>query len=331
MIPLMFAVPEALADPLLYERMGAVIKDVGTGQIAGHVQELGGWGLISKLAIPGGNPIGLATEAVQIVQLHRIQQTLNTVQTLATVGAVASVASLGVSVAGFAVVIQKLNRMERKLDQVLTETAKVRKLVERLHVKVDALPMAVLSARLEEISMAQLYDEPRRRDSLRDSVEKLAELRHFYAALLADPEFCALGTDNILALLDAQERLMAACQGELHAEFLLGGDPRVMANRWHNQQEAFNAIAWQDRASLYELIEQGDRDSGVFMVTPPSARLAKVEQVNEIRAESTARLASVPALATFLAEKDISASQYLQLLSAQEGAGEPLVVIDARE
>ncbi len=331
MIPLTFTVPVELSDPAIYQRVGAIIKTISTGEIAGHVQELSGWSLLSKVPIPGGNPIGLATEAVQMVQLHRIQQTLNTVQTLATVGAVASVASLGVSVAGFAVVIQKLNRMEGKLDRVLAETARVRNLVERLHVKVDALPMAVLSARLEEVSMARLYDEQRRRDSLRDSVEKLAELRHFYGALLANPEFCAFGTENLLALLDTHERLIAACQGELHAEFLLGGDPRVLASRWQHQNDVFNAIAWREREDLYQLTEQGDRDLGVFMITPPAERRAKVEQIDEIWTESTARLASVPALASYISERGVSVPHYLQLLKDQEGAGEPLVVIDARK
>ena len=335
MIPITFTVPGALSNPLVYERAGAIIKEIGTGQIAGHVQELGGWSLLSRLPIPGGNPVGMVTEgvsqAVQMAQLQRIQQTLNTVQTLATVGAVASVASLGVSVAGFAVVIQKLNRMEGKLDRVLADTARTRGLVERLHVKFDVLPMAVLRARLEEVSRAGLYDEPRRRDSLRDSVEKLAELRHFYGALLANPEFCAFGTDNLLALLDTQERLVATCQAELHAEFLLGGDPRVIANRWRDQNDVFNAIAWRDGESLYQLTEQGDRDAGVFMVTSPAERRARVEQVEAIWTESTARLASVPALASFLSDREVSVPHYLQLLEDQEQTGEPLVVLDARK
>lgn len=333
-MPLTFTVPAALSDPLVYERVGAVIKWIGTGKIAGHVQELGGLSLLSKFPIPGGNPIGLVAQvvgqAIQMSQLQRIQQTLNTVQTLATVGAVASVASLGVSVAGFAVVIQKLNRMEGKLDRVLAETARMRGLVERLHVKVDALPMAVLSARLEEVSMARLYDEQRKRDSLRDSVEKLAELRHFYGALLANPEFCAFGTDNLLALLDTQERLIATCYAELHAEFLLGGDPRVLANRWQHHTDVFNAIAWQSREDLYQLTEQGDRDAGVFMVTSPAERRARVEQIDEIWTESTARLASLPALASFLSGRGVSVPHYLQLLKEQEGTGDLLVVIDAR-
>ena len=177
--------------------------------------------------------------------------------------------------------------------------------------------------------MAWLYDGQRRLDSLRDSVERLAELRHYYGALLADPEFCAFGTDNMLALLDAQERLVAACQGELHAEFLLGGDPRILTSRWQHQQDVFNAIAWRDRESLYELTEQGDRDAGVFMVTAPGVRLAVVRQIDEVRTESTARLASIPALATFLAQQGVSAPHYFQLLKEQEVA-QPLVVIDAR-
>ena len=273
----------------------------------------------------------MVTEAVQMAQLHRIQQTLNTVQTLATVGAVASVASLGVSVAGFAVVIKKLNRMEGKLDRMLAETARVRGLVERLHVKVDALPMAVLSARLEEVAMARLYDEQRRRDSLRDSVEKLAELRHFYSALLASPEFCAFGTENLLALLDTQERLVAVCQGELHAEFLLAADPRVIERRWRNQNDAFNSIAWRDRESLYQLTEQADRDSGVFLVTSPGERRARVEQIAKIWTESKARLASLPALSSFLADRDVSVPHYLQLIEEREQNGEPLVIVDARK
>ena len=192
MIPLTFEVPEALSDPLVYERVGAIIKERATGQIAGHIQQLGGWDLLRHVPIPGGNPLELATQAIQMAQLHKIQQTLNTVQTLATVGAVASVATLGVSVAGFAAVLSKLKRMEGKLDQMLAVTVKVRSLVEHLHVKVDALPMAALQARLEAVSMARLYDKTRRRDALQDAVENLAELRHYYGALLASQQFCAL-------------------------------------------------------------------------------------------------------------------------------------------
>jgi len=100
--------------------------------------------------------------------------------------------------------------------------------------------------------------------------------------------------------------------------------------RWHHQQDVLGAIAWQDRQSLYELTEQGDRDAGVFMVTPPDVRLAKVRQVDAIWTESTARLVSLPALSTLLAERGVSSLHYAQLLHEQEQAGKSLVIVDAR-
>lgn len=324
---LTFIEPWALSNPALYERFGAIIKDRATGQIVGHVQELSGWNLISKLPIPGGNPLDLVTQGVELAQLHRIQHTLNTVQTLATVGAVASVASLGVAVAGFAAVLKRLSRMEGKLDQAIAQLARVRRVVEHLHVKVDCLATAVLRARLEEVSMARLYAEPRRRDSLRDSVEKLAELRHYYGLLLASHEFCALGTDNLLALLDTQERLVAACQGELLAEFLLNEDPAVIAQRWQHQKLIFDAMAWRSRESLYQLTEQGDRDANVFMVTTAEERRAKVIAVEEIRSESISRLASFPTLAQFLHEEGVTAAEYIRLVEDGERTEEPLVIV----
>jgi hypothetical protein len=316
---------------MLYARYGAVIKEIATGKVAGHIQELSGWKLLQHLPIPGGNPLGLVTEAIQVAQLHRIQQTLSTVQTLATVGAVTSVATLGVSIAGFAVVLSKLNRMERKLDHLLAGTAQVRSLAERLHVKIDALSMAALQARLEAVSMAWFYDEPRRRHSLQDSVERLAELRHYYGALLANHEFCTFSTNNLVALLDTQERLVAACQGELFAEFLLGSEPRVISERWRYQREVFDGIAWRTAETLYQLAEQGDRDAGVFMVTDAQERRAKVKAITNIRTESTARLASVPALVEFLHDRDVTVTEYIGLLEEQQRAGENLIVIDARE
>jgi hypothetical protein len=329
-VPLTFVVPEALSDPALYKRIGAVIWEISNNKIAGHVQEKRGFELLSRLPIPGGNPLNLAVDAMQSGQMVMIQRTLNSVQSLATVGAVASVASLGVSIAGFAVVLAKLNRMDGKLDKMLGETARLRGLVEGLGVKVDALPMSQLRARLEEVGLARRYDPIRRRDSLRDSVEKLSELRHFYGSLLASPDFCSLGTDNMLALADTHERLVAACQGELFAEFMLGGDPGVMAERWRLQQKVFETVAWSDSEALYDLTAQGDRDAGVFKVTKAEDRLARVQTLAAIREESIARLASMPLLTAHLHERGVTADEYMRALDEQEQIESALVVLDAR-
>ncbi|MEP6482570.1 MAG: hypothetical protein ABJA94_11245 [Rhodoglobus sp.] len=330
MMPINFTVPSAFSNPAIYERIGAIIKEKATGQIVAHVQEAGGWGLLRHLPIPGGNPLQLVTEGIQMVQLAKIQQTLNTVQTLATFGAVASVASLGVSIAGFAVVLSKLKRMDGKLDQALSDTARIRSLAERLHVKVDALPLAVLSSHLEAVHMAWRYEPRRRRDSLQASVGALATLRHYYAALLSSEEFCLQGTGGLLALLDTHERLIAASEGEMFAEFLLDGEMSVVDERWRVQQQSLDSVAWRSAGALYELAEQGDRDAGVYLVTTAAERRAKVSAVADVRQESVARLGSLPELASFLRARGLSGIDYLQLLREKSADDTPLVAIDTR-
>ena len=329
-MPLTFETPVKFGDPLLYERIGAIIHERASGKIVGHIQELGGWGLLSKTPIPGGNPLGLVTETIKIGQLHGIQQTLNTVQTLATVGAVASVATLGVSIAGFAAVLSKLKRIDGKLDRILSEVARIRQLVESINIKADALQIAELRQGLEAVALARHYPVGRRHTDLTITIQNLAKLRHYYGELLANQQFCSFGTENISMLLDVQERLVAACEGELFAEFLLGSTPDAITARWGEQHKVFDAIAWTSPKSLYQLAEQGDRDNDVHMVTSAQERSDKVKTLAEIRAESTARLASLPALAQFLHERDVSVPHYMQLLEEESKAGHCLVVVTAR-
>lgn len=331
MTALVFTVPAEFSNRLVYERVGALIKETATGKIAGHIQELSGWGLVSHLPIPGANPLELVTDGIQMAQLAGIRRTLDTVQTLATVGAVASVASLGVSVGGFAIVISKLNRMDRKLDRLLSETARVRHLVQSLHVKLDALAMAELRSALEELELASLYEPARREQALHRSIGTLSILRHYYATLLAEPQFCALGTDSLLALLDTHERLVAASGGELFAEFLLGSDTRVIEERWRRQKKLLEGVAWRSAEHLYEMAEQGDRDGGKDLVILPDDRGAKVRALTQVRNESVARLESLPLLASFLEKRDISPVEYLREVQQRALTGESLAVVDARQ
>jgi len=246
------------------------------------------------------------------------------------VGAIASVASLGVSIAGFTLVLSKLNRMDRKLDQVLSETAKVRSLVERLHVKVDALPMARLRAELEAVGLAQNYDRARRRDSLHRSIAELATLRHYYAALLADEQFCALGTEHMLALVDTHERLVAASEGELFAEFLLDSDPHVIEQRWLRQQEVLDSVGWKTPIALFDMAREGDRALGVDLVIDNGIRAGKVQAITQIRNESLDRLSSLPAISIRLAEKGISPAAYVNEVSNYVERDSALLAVDLR-
>lgn len=324
MIDHLFRVPGEFWNAAAYSRVGALIKDRATGKIVGHLQEVGPWKLSSSLPIPGGNPLQLITETVQIGQLANIQNTLNAVQTLATVGAVASVASLGVSILGFSVVTAKLTRMDRKLDLLIGETSRLRDAVERLNVKVDALPLAKLSAELEAIGLAQGYEHSRQKEVLKRALSELAVLRHYYHALLADRCLFAAGTTGLPAVLDAHERLIACCQGELFAELLIADDPAHVEDRWLRQRDMLHTLRWRDAKELYDLAEEGDRASGVYGVTTAAERQVKVKALTEIRSESLARLESGPHLAAFLAGTGTTPAEYLKAVS--EWAGDMPVV-----
>lgn len=326
MIDHLFRVPEEFWNPALYERFGSIVKDRATGKIVGHLQEVGSWGLSAGLPIPGRNALGLVTEAVQIAQLAGIQRTLSTVQTLATIGAVASVASLGVSVVGFSVVTAKLSRMDRKLDRLLGESRRLQNSVKQLNVKLDALPLARLKAELENVGMAQGYEPSRRREALQRATSELSVLRHYYRAVLSDHSLYGSGTAGLPAVLDAHERLVACCQGELFAELSLADDPALVERRWTLQREQLSSLGWQSARELYDLAEEGDRETGVYTVTSAAERREKVKALIEVRGESLSRLESAPYLARFLRTTNTSATDYLSAVS-DWGAERAVVVV----
>jgi hypothetical protein len=325
-----FRLPAEFSDPNLYERFGSLVKDKATGRIVAHLQETSSFELLRHLPIPGGNVLGLITDTVQTIQLAKIQQTLNAVQSMESVGAVASVASIGISVAGFELVMGKLRRMDGKLDRLLSGAVELRNLVVDTHVKLDAIPLARLNAELEGVGMAYFYDSERRRDSLQKSIGELRALRHYYGILMSNEKFCALGTNNLAALLDTHERLIATSEGELFAEFLLGSETEVIEECWASQKRLFEGIAWQTPAELFELALQGDRAQGVDLIISPRERSSKVKALSEVRYESLRRLESLVQLASTVRRLGLNPIDYLRAVEERGATGELLLALDAR-
>lgn len=309
---LLFEVPGRFDNPL-FERVGAIIKDKATGQIVGHVQEAA----LGRMAdvVLGSGPLDLIADGLQMAQLAKLQRSIETVQTLATVSAAASVASLGISVAGFALVLARLGRMDQKLDRVLAGSAELRQLSARLHVKVDAIQMSRLRAELEAVGLAVHFDQQRRRDSLLRSIAELSTLRQYYADLLADPGLAHVGTQDALALLDAHERMTAAAEGELFAEFLLGDDPTLVGHRWVRQRDTFDRVPWKSPLDLYALLEEGDRANGTFLLVQASERSAATRSLLATRQESLNRLDSLPLLAEDIHRRGLTPVSYLDMLN----------------
>src|SRR5262245_5644309 len=106
---------------------GAVIKDVATNLIVGHLQPTS---KVAQQVVSSGlglvaDPVNLVLGGVQNVQLLKLQDMVETVKTVASIGAAASVLNLGVSVGGFAMVLASLRRVESGLDEVSRQLSRV--------------------------------------------------------------------------------------------------------------------------------------------------------------------------------------------------------------
>ncbi|MCZ2105082.1 MAG: hypothetical protein OZ923_13045 [Comamonadaceae bacterium] len=125
-IPAEFATRMATGELLRY---GAILKDAGTGQIVGHLQETGL--LQAALSSVAGSPFSLVSDAlnlgsnlytaVQITQIKAVMHALQTLQ-IGTLGV--SLAGVGVSVAGFMYMRRRFNALDKRLDEIINEIRK---------------------------------------------------------------------------------------------------------------------------------------------------------------------------------------------------------------
>lgn len=123
-LPLRFLPGLATGDIVRY---GAILKDAGTGQILGHLQESGiGQSLISQALSFAASPLSLASPvvntgssiytAIQVRQLKAMMDALLALQ-VATLGV--SLVGVGVSVAGFLYMRKRFNSLDVRFDKLI--------------------------------------------------------------------------------------------------------------------------------------------------------------------------------------------------------------------
>jgi hypothetical protein len=110
---------EAVAQKLAFVE-GALVKDSVTNQILAHLQptQLLSKGLMQVLD-GVSSPLNLMSSLGQNYQLWKVRQMLDMLQLVSSIGAAASVLNLGVSVGGFALVLQAIRRVDEKMDRAL--------------------------------------------------------------------------------------------------------------------------------------------------------------------------------------------------------------------
>lgn len=129
-----FKVPDTFISSIktgAAKRIGANIVDRASGRILGHVQETAAFP-IPKVSV-GGGPASLVLGGVQTassvasnIQLEQVKSMLSGLKMLnqATLGA--SLLGVGVSVAGFAIMNRKLDRISASLKEIEKETKQIK-------------------------------------------------------------------------------------------------------------------------------------------------------------------------------------------------------------
>lgn len=111
------------------------------------------------------------------LKLGEIQDSLNFLHLIGSAGAVAGIANLGVSVAGFAEVLRRLNRLEHNLNQGMD---RLRAEVEKVRLTLDMLQMAELRAAWELLGAAEQTDRPGRSADLLQDADKTFHKYRYY-------------------------------------------------------------------------------------------------------------------------------------------------------
>ncbi|MEH1908715.1 MAG: hypothetical protein V7L05_21015 [Nostoc sp.] len=147
-------IAKGLADGT-FERVGGVIRDVGTKQVVTWLREQG-----------STNPSGK-----ELVELGR---SLQLTQGILQVTSAVSILNLGVSVIGFTVILQRLKELEQRLQQA-------QKLLNHINRKIDLSFYANFRAALDLAINAFTMTKPEnRRSSALQAINRFLEAEHIY-------------------------------------------------------------------------------------------------------------------------------------------------------
>lgn len=183
-----------------------------------------GGGVQDALAQLPLSPAEAATKLAASSDLASIAPMLKTMQIVSTVGALASVANLAVSCVGFALVLQRLSRIEGKLDDMMGKLDVLQDSVHRLHDHANALSLARLRSAGDSLDRALSASTPGKRDELASNARNLfQESRALYLELWRTARPWEHLTIPVNTALEMQSRYVACAIGEIQAEFI-GGD-----------------------------------------------------------------------------------------------------------
>jgi hypothetical protein len=300
-----------------YVRYGTIIKD-SSGKIVGHLKEAGIESVLKDFKIPI-NPLSAGTEFIkatsgiaQNFQLREMHKLMESMQLVNNIGAVASVATLGVSVAGFAVVTQKLNQLEEKLDFTLEKVDRVLEIVENLNMKQEILEFAEIKTASEQLHNALFTEDIiRRKDLLTQANHIFHKYKNFYLKIAQDKSIWYDGQLPIEVANELYARYITCVMGQLYSEFLLG-DLSCFRESWKVINKEVKTISDIDKIKI--LRNKSDIKASEIFGIDYDDLATKISNTQKILVETSNRVESMDYEAQYLLESNIEPFEYLKSL-----------------
>lgn len=162
-----------------YERIGGVIREVGSKKVVAWLRETSDSTLLSNLGggIPGGDIVNGVIANIQLGQanlkLVEIDKKLQTVLGLTQLNTAVGLANLGISAIGFAIVITKLNQIEDRIKHLQLSISELQEKIDNSFLSKikSAVSLADISIKMRDVNRKQLVSEV---------IQPLIEAQHYY-------------------------------------------------------------------------------------------------------------------------------------------------------
>lgn len=298
-----------------YERVGMIVRDAASKKIVAHLQETGVtqsivgklWGVVGSV-VP--DPVSSVSNIGTLIQNEQIKKRLGVIETMLggmqamqTATLITSVAGIGVTAASTAMILNRLNRIDRSLEQI--------------------------EARLEEnIERREDWDLHRTLRRVEGHLQRLDEAR-----LVRDPDPEVRNSER--ALHDAfgeleigirhvgrRETIAPYLLTQLFAALSLCGTAQIKGLIWLDEKERAAERARTLFGSYRKIVQELPQDRLLhrFAGNDSAAR-----DVSALFSEVRHRMASVPSLAEALIAQGVHGREYLDRLESE--VDEPLMLM----
>lgn len=294
------------------EQVGALLKNVDTGKVVGHLQETGA--LQHASATFSAGPVGLvastASQAVGLVQNHQLgkqltamQNSLGSMQSLQMLTAVSSVVGIGVTVASTAIILSKMKAIEGTLSTIEQTVEKLPSQWRDLNLRKTLEKMETQLERLQEV--------PARKDAKPVLQRVEEELHSGFNAIHS-------GVRQVVAEVEIDTELLQT----LLAALAVSGSAQFKALYQMDDIEAALQRAQTQSAKMQSLAFEMPKDKLKRRMIEDSKVASQIaDQASEIRLI----MASRPSLTENLISRDVSGLQYLRALEEEQES--PLLVL----